>query len=83
MEPLTPNTITTFSEFLRALSLFAYGYGVDEEECEIGACCLAAPVKIIGENSGISQRFRGCGAVWTGETARPGERASEDQSRIV
>ena len=46
MEPLTPNTITTFKEFLQALEFARmHGYAVDEEECEIGASCLAAPVR--------------------------------------
>ncbi|MGI6565792.1 MAG: IclR family transcriptional regulator [Limnochordia bacterium] len=65
MEPLTPNTITTFKEFLRALEFVRlHGYGVDEEECEIGASCLAAPVrdhrgKIVASLSvsGASVRF--------------------------
>lgn len=46
MDALTPNTITTFKGFLQALEFVRlHGYGVDEEECEIGACCLAAPVR--------------------------------------
>ncbi len=46
MAPLTPNTITTFKGFLQALEFArVHGYAVDEEECEIGASCLAAPVR--------------------------------------
>jgi IclR family KDG regulon transcriptional repressor len=65
MEALTCNTITSFKEFLRALEFVRlHGYGVDDEECEIGASCLAAPVrdhrgKIVASLSvsGASVRF--------------------------
>ena len=46
MESLTPNTITTFDGFLQALDFVrTQGYAMDDEECEIGASCIAAPVR--------------------------------------
>lgn len=42
----TPNTITTRERLLRELALIRrQGYAYDNEECEIGARCIAAPVK--------------------------------------
>lgn len=65
MVPLTPNTLTTFEEFLQALDFVrSHGYAFDDEECEIGASCIAAPIrghkgKILGalSISGASVRF--------------------------
>ena len=46
MASLTPNTITTLEGFLRALDFVrTHGCAMDEEECEIGASCIAAPVR--------------------------------------
>jgi IclR family KDG regulon transcriptional repressor len=64
MKALTPNTITTFKEFVLALEfVHLHGYGVDEDECEIGASCLAAPVtdhrgKILASLSGLGASVR-------------------------
>lgn len=65
MVPLTPNTLTTFEEFLHALDFVRLnGYALDDEECEIGASCIAAPIrgykgKIVAalSISGASVRF--------------------------
>ncbi|NMB46593.1 MAG: IclR family transcriptional regulator [Firmicutes bacterium] len=65
MVPLTPNTLTTFEEFLLALEFVRlHGYAFDDEECEIGASCIAVPIrghkgKIVAalSISGASVRF--------------------------
>lgn len=46
MPALTPNTLITFDGFLRELDLVrANGYAIDNEECEAGARCVAAPIR--------------------------------------
>lgn len=46
MPALTPNTIVTFEDFLRELDFVrAKGYAFDNEECEAGASCVAAPIR--------------------------------------
>jgi DNA-binding IclR family transcriptional regulator len=43
---LTPSTIVTFDEYLRELEFArANGYTLDNEECEEGASCVAAPIR--------------------------------------
>lgn len=45
LTPLTPNTVCTEEALLERLSLIrAQGYALDDEECELGARCVAAPV---------------------------------------
>ena len=46
LEALTPYTLTSGSRLLDELSLIrARGYGVDEQEHEIGVRCIAAPIR--------------------------------------
>jgi DNA-binding IclR family transcriptional regulator len=46
LSSLTQNTITTKELLLKELaSIRTLGYALDNEECEIGARCLAAPIK--------------------------------------
>lgn len=46
MPALTPNTIVTFDCFLRELEFVRVnGYALDNEECEAGASCVAAPIR--------------------------------------
>lgn len=46
LSALTKNTITSKEQLLHELaSIRALGYALDNEECEIGARCLAAPIK--------------------------------------
>jgi len=46
IKAFTKNTITTASGILSELErIQERGYAVDDEECEIGACCLAAPIR--------------------------------------
>lgn len=46
MEKLTPNTITDANQLLKELiNIRNLSYAVDNEECEIGAICLAAPIR--------------------------------------
>ena len=43
---LTPNTLTTEEALAEQLELIrARGYALDDEECELGARCIAAPVR--------------------------------------
>lgn len=45
MKRLTPNTITGLRDYLKALATVReQGYGVDCEESELGATCIAAPI---------------------------------------
>lgn len=44
--PFTPNTITTREQLIRELSdIVERGYSLDDEECELGARCIAAPIR--------------------------------------
>lgn len=44
--PLTANTITTKAALVKELKTIAkQGYALDDEECELGARCLAAPLR--------------------------------------
>ncbi|NMB46592.1 MAG: IclR family transcriptional regulator [Firmicutes bacterium] len=46
MPALTPSTIVTFDGFLRELEFVRVnGYALDREECEVGASCVAAPIR--------------------------------------
>jgi DNA-binding IclR family transcriptional regulator len=46
MKPLTENTVSSISELKKRLKrVERQGYAVDNEECEKGAACIAAPVK--------------------------------------
>jgi DNA-binding IclR family transcriptional regulator len=46
LEPLTSKTITTFEGLLVELEkVREQGYALDDEECEIGVRCVAAPIK--------------------------------------
>lgn len=45
LSPLTPNTVCTEETLLERLAqVRAQGYALDDEECELGARCVAAPV---------------------------------------
>src|SRR5262249_7252668 len=45
-KPLTPHTITSSERLLKDLrNIRARGYGLDDEEREIGVRCIAAPVR--------------------------------------
>lgn len=51
LTPLTRNTITEMDGLRRELQrVAAQGYGVDQEECEEGASCLAVPLR---DHSGL------------------------------
>lgn len=42
---LTPHTLTSVQDLARELNIIAkQGYAVDDEECELGARCVAAPI---------------------------------------
>lgn len=44
--PFTPNTITTREQLIKELSdIVERGYSLDDEECELGARCIAAPIR--------------------------------------
>lgn len=44
--PFTPNTITSREQLLLELAdIVRKGYSIDDEECELGARCIAAPVR--------------------------------------
>jgi IclR family KDG regulon transcriptional repressor len=46
LEMLTQNTITTYGDLLEELkTVREQGYAMDNEECEDGARCIAAPIK--------------------------------------
>lgn len=46
LERLTPHTITSVSQLRRELEKVRQeGFALDREECEEGACCIAAPVR--------------------------------------
>jgi len=46
LEMLTQNTITTYEELLEELeTVRQQGYAMDNEECEDGARCIAAPIR--------------------------------------
>ena len=43
---LTPNTVSSLEDLERELDLIRQrGYALDDEECELGARCLAAPIR--------------------------------------
>jgi DNA-binding IclR family transcriptional regulator len=43
---LTPNTVTSMEDLNKEMELIRQrGYALDDEECELGARCLAAPVR--------------------------------------
>ncbi len=43
---LTPNTVSTMEDLQKEMELIRQrGYALDDEECELGARCLAAPVR--------------------------------------
>ncbi len=43
---LTPNTVSTMDDLHKEMDLIRQrGYALDDEECELGARCLAAPVR--------------------------------------
>ncbi len=45
LSPLTSHTLTTIQELERELDMIQkQGYAVDDEECELGARCVAAPI---------------------------------------
>jgi DNA-binding IclR family transcriptional regulator len=45
LEAITPNTITSKEElFMELKNIYYRGYAVDDEECELGARCVAAPI---------------------------------------
>lgn len=44
--PFTPNTITSKEQLLQELAdIMKKGYSIDDEECELGARCIAAPIR--------------------------------------
>lgn len=46
LERLTHNTISSLDELMNELDKVAkLGYAIDDEECEIGARCIAAPIR--------------------------------------
>jgi DNA-binding IclR family transcriptional regulator len=42
---LTPHTLTSVQDLMRELNIVQkQGYAMDDEECELGARCVAAPI---------------------------------------
>ena len=59
---MTPYTITTREGLLQELeAVRQQGYALDNEECELGMRCAAAPVRdYTGQVDGLRQRQRPC-----------------------
>jgi IclR family transcriptional regulator, KDG regulon repressor len=69
----TPHTLTRQAQFMKSLEeVRLQGYSLDEEEIELGACCLAAPIL---NNAGV--------AVAAMSIAGPAPRIRQKQQAII